>query len=1131
MTAATQRLLRHFRRLAVQSSAEEIGDGDLLERYLTGRDEAAFAALVRRHGPMVLRVCRRMLGDAHAVEDAFQATFLVLARKAAVVRPRAALAGWLYGVARRVALKARASDARRLRREKPAAFLPGADPGPDPLARLSAREVLDALDAEIQRLREVYRLPVVLCCLEGLSHEEAAWRLGWTVGSVRGRLQRGRSQLQHRLVKRGLTLSAALTVALTSHGTAALPATSATATARAAAWADAVVRGMTVSAWKLPALALVLLALTVAAAGSLVPGEDQPAANKPVAVRPGQDPAPRPRLDRHGDPLPPGALARLGTLRFRLGNGIYAMALAPDGKTAVSVGGNSQTHFWDTATGKKTREIAWKEGGGGRVVAYSPDGRTVASVQDYGILHLWDAASGKHLAKLDLNMTHTPCVAFSPDSQIVAAGGFSAKYGRAEESSSTSVVRLWRRDGATLRPLWEAKPDHEAPLGSRSQGIRSLAFSPDGKYLATGGQANNFIRLWKVADGKEVRHFRASGPEVGALAFAPTGNALASGSDNGELALWDPATGTKTWHSKQPGEVRALAFAPDGKTLAVGGGPEYGWRRGKQNEAFLALVDAKDGKEVRRVRTGGDAVASVAFSRDGETLAAGLGGTIRVWDATTGKERSSAIGHEHFVSAVAVSEDGKVVATGGADGAVILWDFAGATEKRRLLGHRAEVRALGFVPGGKLLASAGTDQTVRVWDLATGEQKLCLEGSPKGMIYSLAISPDGKALAAGDYADGSVTAWSVDTGNWVRDFNPGNQVGRGVVCLAFSPDGRILAAGEIAPRAGGPPPRAERPKGRIVCWEAATGRKLAELAAHEHAVNSLAFAADSRTLVSTGWGDQAVRVWDAESGATLGDWPCPDGHGVVTFSPDGKTLGWGGFKGMRLWETATKKVRRDFAGHPAAVHSLAFTPDGRTLVSGSMDTTGLVWDVTGRGPERTAPPALSEDRLRSLWTALGSADAGEAGRAIWSLTADPQRAVPFLVGRLRDLPPITEPKRIPKMVADLDSANFQTRQTAAKELEALGKLAGPALREVLARPASLEVRRRIENVLAKREVPILAPEVVRALRALEALECVGSPAARRGLEVIAKHAAERYIREEANAAAARLAKRGPGPSP
>src|SRR5207248_2280250 len=127
------------------------------------------------------------LGDAHDAEDAFQATFMVLARRAAAVHPREALAAWLHGVARRVALEARATRARRLREVGPPP-VPRAEARPDPLAELSAREVRDLVDAELSRLPEVYRLPVILCCLEGLTQDEAARQLGWTPGSVRGRL-------------------------------------------------------------------------------------------------------------------------------------------------------------------------------------------------------------------------------------------------------------------------------------------------------------------------------------------------------------------------------------------------------------------------------------------------------------------------------------------------------------------------------------------------------------------------------------------------------------------------------------------------------------------------------------------------------------------------------------------------------------------------------------------------------------------------------------------------------------------------------------------------------------------------------------------------------------------------------
>jgi RNA polymerase sigma factor (sigma-70 family) len=209
MTAGPTSLAHYLRRLALARASEGATDTALLGRFLSERDEAAFAALVSRYGPLVLRVCRRVLGDAHDAEDAFQATFLVLARKAATVQPPEALAAWLHGVAQRVALKARSARAHQ-RGRAPLLTLPPANAPCDPLADLSARDLLALVDEEVRRLPEVYRLPVILCCLEGRSLEEAARQLGWTPGSVKGRLERGRARLHDRLVRRGLTLSAAL---------------------------------------------------------------------------------------------------------------------------------------------------------------------------------------------------------------------------------------------------------------------------------------------------------------------------------------------------------------------------------------------------------------------------------------------------------------------------------------------------------------------------------------------------------------------------------------------------------------------------------------------------------------------------------------------------------------------------------------------------------------------------------------------------------------------------------------------------------------------------------------------------------------------------------------------------------
>jgi RNA polymerase sigma factor (sigma-70 family) len=204
-------LLDRLRRLATRPG--EDSDAALLGRFARLRDEEAFAALMARHGPMVLNVCCRVLGDAHAAEDAFQATFLVLACKAGRLRRPGRLPAWLYGVARRVALKARNAAARQHLYAAPAEAAEPPDPRPEPLAVLTARDLLRVLEEEIQKLPGGYRMPVVLCCLEGLSQEEAARRLGWTAGSLKGRLERGRANLRTRVVRRGLTLAATLAAA------------------------------------------------------------------------------------------------------------------------------------------------------------------------------------------------------------------------------------------------------------------------------------------------------------------------------------------------------------------------------------------------------------------------------------------------------------------------------------------------------------------------------------------------------------------------------------------------------------------------------------------------------------------------------------------------------------------------------------------------------------------------------------------------------------------------------------------------------------------------------------------------------------------------------------------------------
>jgi RNA polymerase sigma factor (sigma-70 family) len=365
MPARPTRLLDRLRRLAAPPASDATDDAVLLDRFVRQRDGTAFAALVARHGGMVLRVCRRILGDFHAAEDAFQAAFLVLARRAEAIRRRQSLAAWLHAVAHRVAHKARLSVARRKCRETDAPAPESSAPHTDPLEQMTVRELLAALEEEVQRLPETYRLPVVLCCLEGLSQEEAARRLRCTAGSVRARLERGRKRLHTRLAKRGLTLAAVLAAVEVSRGFAASvpPALMGTAvqaaltdtlgdavaagtvSAATATLTEGVVKAMLLKKLKLVAVVALGVTLTGFGAGLLacraLAGEQGGGTEAPRGAVPAPPPAKAPAADGlPNSAMPTPALVRLAgqgrvEVRLKVRVTTYVQITGPDGQTFV----------------------------------------------------------------------------------------------------------------------------------------------------------------------------------------------------------------------------------------------------------------------------------------------------------------------------------------------------------------------------------------------------------------------------------------------------------------------------------------------------------------------------------------------------------------------------------------------------------------------------------------------------------------------------------------------------------------------------------------------------------------------------------------------------------------------------
>jgi RNA polymerase sigma factor (sigma-70 family) len=1070
-------------------------------------------------------------------------------RSAGSIRRRDSVASFLHGVAYRIAHKARAAAARRQALEAKA--VPGLPTSP--ADDLSWGEVRAILHEELAALPERWRAPLVLCYLEGLTQEEAARRLGWTAAGLKGRLQRGRERLRRRLRRRGLGLAALAAAALTE---ATVPQTLTAAAVRAAlpvagaappAAAVALAHG--VSGPLLPAkvrVAVAVLLVTAALAGGAALYPRQPAEGEPAASAP-RPAVPTPPSDRFGDPLPEGAVARLGTVRFNHGDGLNALHFTSDGKSILSEGGGSLC-LWDASTGKELERFTTARPSFYHQTVLTPDGKRLLSLNqedsDHVTLRAWDLSGGK-----EVRVAHLPARrgersidlrnALSPDGRLaivhtpdhvrvfdLTTTGERYRLPKAGKEVQAVVFaggdRLVTVDTKQLVQVWEAgtgKPLRQFALGSP---VALFAASADGRRLATlehrnvpfrlpGGKdlplhERDVIHVWDLATGTE-KHTLAARPKSWHfhLQMSPDGKRLfASSADDGagdEVTVWDVETGQASGRLRGACG-RAVAVSPDGTRLAEG------------DQGKFQLWDLTTGRRLSDADAPHALTETVCLSPAGDRVSTFGHASLSAWEGATGRHLGSVDvpaypyvdpSNSHFFSA-----DGRLAASFAGEGRleILVWDVASRRRLQTLRPPGEPKYASGsvvhatrvfdpprvtaaFTRDGSLLATwhAGEEPVVRLWDVRTGKELRSFRAAKGGWLAQPFFTADGKTLfVAGRWVTGYDVTDGTELFAWELKPLPSNSWLRLVIGGQPLDEDALMAWRALA----------VSPEGTTVA-AILRGSWLSD----ERVPDRLVLL-DART-------GKARRRW-SDSGN-----PCRRLE-ELAFAPDGRLLASSDGNAVHVWEAATAREVRTFRGHRGEIQSLAFSADGRRLASSSGDSTVLVWDLTMPAPS-SGEPGVKE--LTVWWADLGGANAGRAYAAVWRLAEAPAVSVPFLRGHLR---PVTEAqaRQVRQDIADLDSDTFAVREKAFRELEALGPAAEPALREARGKPVSPEVRRRLDQLLEEVSSGPVSGEPLRTVRALAALEHAGTAEARRLMRELAEGVPGAWLTEEAQAAERRL---------
>jgi len=545
--------------------------------------------------------------------------------------------------------------------------------------------------------------------------------------------------------------------------------------------------------------------------------------------------------------------------------------------------------------------------------AYSPDGKRLATIGNDGTVQLWDPSSRRELLRIagttqPSDVVTIQRVVFSPNGKLLAA-------------CDGSEIKLYDpASGSELRALTGHPAD-----------VTAIVFSADGRYIASGGVDGSVI-IWEAAGGSIHARLAGHTATIEGLAFSPDGQWLVTAGDDDALNLWNVATGDLLHdYSDFTAEVGGPAFSPDGSLLAFTDGTVHVWQLTFTTENGSTTVA---NREIYNI----PGAASETFSPDGTQLAGISGTQIKIWDAATGRELRSLVGHTDWVMGIAYSPDGRSLASTSLDGTAKIWDLGPGDE---VLAVRGSVTNYGtrvvYSPDGRLFATNGGDGSATLWDALTGMPRLVLRGHDQEVL-SLSFSADGKRLATGSF-DTTAIVWDTATGRKLLTLSGHTSAVRDV---AFSPDGSHIATASF--------------DGTAAIWDSSTGKQLREIRGHQGLVLGVAFSQDG-TRLATSSTDGTAKIWDVETGALLLTLQGHDsGIRDIAYSPDGRRLATGSGDGTAiLWDTETGSQLHRLSGHTSGIQSMAFSPDGKRLATGSEDNSAAVWDVA-TGSELFALP-------------------------------------------------------------------------------------------------------------------------------------------------------------------------------